>query len=226
MRYLRLRTTPDSETAPAIFQLLAASEHADEARLLEWNLAVEYPMVLFSVDGDPGAFEETLLDLPLLQAAEVAPTDEDHFYLLLSIDPSGREMAEGILETVTRAGLIVLKPVLYRDGHVHLRLVGDGTTLQRAVDEHPEDIAVEIQAIGESFTTPEVPAALLSDRQREAVEAALELGYYDDPRGATHADVAERLGCAPSTAGDHLKKAEAKLVRAGMDVYTQVASGD
>ncbi|MFB6270785.1 MAG: helix-turn-helix domain-containing protein, partial [Halobacterium sp.] len=54
--------------------------------------------------------------------------------------------------------------------------------------------------------------------QREAVEAALELGYYDDPRAATQADVADRLDCAASTAGDHLRKAEAKLVRAGMDV--------
>ncbi len=226
MRYLRMRTTPDSEAAPAVFQLLAASDSADEARLLEWNLAAECATVLFSVDGDPEAFEKTVPDLPLLQAVEVAPTGEDHFYLLLSVDPSGREMAEGVFETVSKAGLVVLKPVLYRDGRVHIRLVGDATTLQRAVDEHPEDIAVEIQAVGESFTTPEVPAALLSDRQREAVEVALDVGYYDDPRGATHADVAERLSCAPSTAGDHLKKAEAKLVRAGMDVYTQVASRD
>jgi len=209
-----------------VFQLLAASEHAEEARLLEWNLAAEYPTVLFSVDGDPGAFETEVPDLPLLEHAEVVPTGAGQFYLLLSVDPAGQEMAEGVFETVTRAGLVVLKPVLYRDGHVHVRLIGDSTTLQRTIDDYPDDIAVEIQAIGESFTTPEMPAALLSDRQREAVEAALELGYYDDPRGATHEDVAERIDCAPSTAGDHLRKAEAKLVRAGMDVYTGVAGGE
>ena len=44
------------------------------------------------------------------------------------------------------------------------------------------------------------------------VAAARDLGYYDLPREATHADVAERLGCAPGTASEHLRKAEAKLV--------------
>ncbi len=53
-------------------------------------------------------------------------------------------------------------------------------------------------------------------RQRAAVRAAVDLGYYDQPRRATHGDVAERLGCAASTASEYLRKAEAKLVRAAM----------
>jgi predicted DNA binding protein len=57
---------------------------------------------------------------------------------------------------------------------------------------------------------------VLSDRQREAVRAALDIGYYDQPRGATHEDVAAALDCAPSTASEHLRKAEAELVRAAM----------
>lgn len=56
------------------------------------------------------------------------------------------------------------------------------------------------------------PATTLSERQREALRAALELGYYDTPREATHADVAAELDCAPNTASEHLQKGEAKLV--------------
>jgi predicted DNA binding protein len=33
---------------------------------------------------------------------------------------------------------------------------------------------------------------------------ALELGYYETPREATHTNVAERLDCAPNTATEHL----------------------
>ncbi|NIW27840.1 MAG: helix-turn-helix domain-containing protein, partial [Actinobacteria bacterium] len=76
----------------------------------------------------------------------------------------------------------------------------------------PEAVSVEVREIG-AVSGPN-PAARLSDRQREAVEAGLELGYYEVPRAATHRDVADRLGCSPSTASEHLQKAEAKLVRA------------
>ena len=40
------------------------------------------------------------------------------------------------------------------------------------------------------------------------------VGTLRGAREATHADVAERLGCAPGTASEHLRKAEAKLVDA------------
>lgn len=56
-------------------------------------------------------------------------------------------------------------------------------------------------------------ASALSERQSEAVTVALDLGYYETPREATVAEVAERLDCAPGTAAEHLRKAEAALVR-------------
>lgn len=218
MRHLRLRTTPDADVAPEMFRLLAASPHATEARLVDWNLGAAHPTVLYSVDGDAAAFRESLPETPLLRDVELTETGDGHFYLLLTADPAGDELASGLLDAVTTSGLIVLKPAVYRDGHVHVRMVGTERALQRLLDDHPDDIDVDVRELGEAFSTPDAPAALLSDRQREAVEAALELGYYDDPRAATQADVADRLDCAASTAGDHLRKAEAKLVRAGMDV--------
>jgi len=54
----------------------------------------------------------------------------------------------------------------------------------------------------------------LSQRQREAVAVALELGYYEIPRETDHEAVADALECAPSTAAEHLRKAEAKLIPA------------
>lgn len=69
--------------------------------------------------------------------------------------------------------------------------------------------------------TPEVTAATLTARQREAVEAALSLGYYDIPREASYEDVAEAMGCAPSTAAEHLRKAEGKLVGSAFGGYSR-----
>ncbi|NEU57192.1 helix-turn-helix domain-containing protein [Halorussus sp. MSC15.2] len=52
-----------------------------------------------------------------------------------------------------------------------------------------------------------------TERQQEAVETAVAVGYYDVPRTATHEDVAAELACAPSTASEHLRKAESKVLQ-------------
>jgi predicted DNA binding protein len=41
---------------------------------------------------------------------------------------------------------------------------------------------------------------------------AVELGYYGSPRAGTVEDVADELGCARSTAAEHLRKAEATVL--------------
>jgi len=51
----------------------------------------------------------------------------------------------------------------------------------------------------------------LTDRQREVLETALEMGYYEYPRAANATEVGERLGLTASTVVEHLTLAEAKL---------------
>ncbi|WP_449404951.1 helix-turn-helix domain-containing protein [Halorubrum amylolyticum] len=58
----------------------------------------------------------------------------------------------------------------------------------------------------------------LTDRQFEAVAAAVDVGYYDGP-GAPGVDaVADALGCAESTAAEHLRKAERAAMTALVDL--------
>ena len=88
---------------------------------------------------------------------------------------------------------------------------------QAALDSAPDAIQITVQSVGTYDGAREDPTVTLSDRQREAILAGLDLGYYDTPRRATHEDVAAELGCAPSTASEHLQKAAAKLVRETME---------
>jgi predicted DNA binding protein len=53
--------------------------------------------------------------------------------------------------------------------------------------------------------------SLLTDRQREVLDVALDLGYYEVPRRATHRDVAERLGLSVGTVSEHLQKIESRV---------------
>lgn len=53
----------------------------------------------------------------------------------------------------------------------------------------------------------------LTDKQRETVETALEMGYYDTPRDASLSDVAEELGIAKSTCSGVLHRAEESIIK-------------
>jgi len=62
---------------------------------------------------------------------------------------------------------------------------------------------------------PDRPAGL-SKRQYEAVEAALEAGYYDWPRGTDVEQIAADFGVTHPTFLEHLRKAEKKLITAAL----------
>lgn len=54
--------------------------------------------------------------------------------------------------------------------------------------------------------------SVLTDRQREVLLAAVDLGYYETPRRATLTDVAESLDVSKATASDVLHRAEGRIV--------------
>ncbi|MGA9400187.1 helix-turn-helix domain-containing protein [Haladaptatus sp.] len=212
MKYARLTGTPDPERTPEIFDLLARSSFVDEARLYDWNLSSDAVTALLEVDGERERFRDEAADVLGMRSVDTTRISERRFTLLAVLEPTVVPLLQGLVGTISREGLVVAKPLLYRDGQVHARIVGSAPVLQRAVDEFPAEIALEISAIGEFDRSRETPLSGLSDRQREALLAAFDLGYYEHPRRATHEDVAARLDCAPNTASEHLQKAEIKLV--------------
>lgn len=54
----------------------------------------------------------------------------------------------------------------------------------------------------------------LTTKQREAVQTAVEMGYYETPRNASLADLADRLGVTRSALSQRLNAVETKLVTA------------
>lgn len=59
---------------------------------------------------------------------------------------------------------------------------------------------------------PEAPGEGLTDAQREALRVAYELGYFEVPRGASLADVADELGVGASALSERLRRAQSHLV--------------
>lgn len=216
VKHVRLTATPDPAVVPPLFTAIADAPHVTEARLHDWTHDADSVTLLLAVDGDADRLGAALADAAETEAVDVTPVDDGHAHVLVTVRPDATPMVAAVFDTVTRRGVVVVKPVVYRDGSVTADFVGDAAVLQSVVEGFPAPVSVAVEEVGTHHGWPESAASVLSDRQREAVTTALALGYYDDPRGATHRDVAAALGCAPSTASEHLKKAEAKLVRAGL----------
>ncbi len=211
MKYLRLTVTPRMADVPPVFTLIADSPLVSETKLLHLNAANPgRPSMLFEMAGDRAAVRERLERFDGVDHFDITVQGGDRFYLHLR--PETPPFLNSILSALGSEGVIVVTPVVYRDGSVHLGLAGEAGDLQGILDEVPPEIDVSVEEVGSFAGGPGTVVPKLSDRQREALQIAFDLGYYRNPRGATHADVAERLGCAPSTAGEHLRKAEAKLV--------------
>ena len=62
-----------------------------------------------------------------------------------------------------------------------------------------------------------VDRSSLTERQREVLQVAHERGYFDHPRGANACEVADHLGIAPATFGEHLAAAQRKILDAVLD---------
>ncbi|MEF8825649.1 MAG: helix-turn-helix domain-containing protein [Halapricum sp.] len=215
MKYLRVEATPDPAATPPFFELIADAPFVTETRLVDWNLGdIDNPTVLFSVTGDIDRFRAQIAETQVLQQWDLTPIDDETFYLYLQVDPP--PLLEAVMGVFTMEGLVVVKPLVYRDGSVRARLVAESAVLRTAFESAPEVVDLDIRAIGAYDGGRIDPAASLTDRQRGALEAALDLGYFEQPRSATQADVADRLDCSSSTASEHLRKAQATIVRQAM----------
>lgn len=100
------------------------------------------------------------------------------------------------------------------DGRISVEMLGEtNDVLREALADVPPELDVTIERIGSYPDAGGHILALLTDRQREVLDIALELGYYDVPRQATHGDIAERLGLSVGTVGEHLQKIESRVFK-------------
>jgi hypothetical protein len=124
---------------------------------------------------------------------------------------SDYEFEGRVLEMVAGASVTFVPPVSFEsDGTVTFDVVGDDALVSRFYDDLTAlgDVTIErvrpFRRLGSSSS--------VTDRQLEALSAALAVGYYEVPRTGEVADVADRLDCSKSTAGELLRKGEAAAV--------------
>lgn len=96
---------------------------------------------------------------------------------------------------------------------LQVTLFGEDAALQQMIASVPDEMDLRLERAGEYQPQMDDPAAQLTDRQKEIVRAAIAAGYYDIPRRTTHRDLATELGLSQRTIGEHLQRAEAKIIQ-------------
>ena len=215
MKHVRVRVTAGGREAEIhpMYDLWANAPFVERATALQWNFTGDTLSILHYAVGDVDAFEDRVAEIPEVVDYEVARAGDDAFYVYIN-DATTDALAD-VFGPITRSGLVVVPPISYHeDGTVTLSLFGPGAEVQTAIERLPDAVDVRVEEVGGLDTTAATVETHLTERQREAVDVALELGYYEIPREATHEDVAAAMACAPSTAAEHLRKAESTLVSA------------
>ncbi|MFB6207126.1 MAG: helix-turn-helix domain-containing protein [Haloglomus sp.] len=214
MRYLHARLDQPEWMRHPMQQFLARSDAMERVELQAWNLSRDdVQFALFYMVGDIDAYRERIEDVEPIREYELTPVDEEHFYSYVC--QTYTDADEAFFDAFAALRLVVVPPLVYDGtGRLTVTAVGGGDALTRLVEALGEqaDIGVEVLEIGDYDRRHGTITAGVTDRQFEAVETAVELGYYAAPREASLADVADRLGIAEATASELLRRAESHLM--------------
>lgn len=211
MRYLRVRLEFSPETRHPMHDFLVTHPEMDREELWAWRFVGTRPATLFRVVGSLEPYRERIRDVETVADSTLTPVDADAFWAFVRAEPTSEEW-DWIL-AFARESVVVVPPVVYTDaGAAVFEVLGDPDDLRALLADLPAGVDETVERVGGSDPRRS-PGAALTERQREVLEAAVALGYYDVPREATLEAVAAELGIAGSTVSAHLRKAEAAVVR-------------
>lgn len=214
MKFARVRVSLEEHQDSPIHSALADTAASDTVRVRYGGFSEDGPRTyVCSVTGDISALDSRLAttDGVLSHAFLRRRTD----YAVVHLVSELNEYEIWLQRVFTEQSLTMIPPVdVEEDYSFVFRLIGQPEDLQHAIADASEQLPLDVERIGNYNQPDERITASLTDRQIEAVEQALASGYYDIPREGTTEDVAAALECAPSTASQHLRKAESALVQA------------
>lgn len=214
MRQIQLRLAVDDNQSglhPICYHLCKA-EYIDAARTIRWTCSETILSVTHIINGSVTQLEKALDSMGSVSNVEFTAIDAGSFYLQHTIAIG--ERARNVLTDIVECGVNIVPPITYRhDGTAAVKIAGPIDAIQKATTRLSESIQTEIEGIEDFDSRNEIVTSVLTKRQRDAIMAAVELGYYESPREAYVKDIANKIGCAESTAGEHLRKAETKLLR-------------
>ncbi len=177
--------------------------------------------VLTATPGDGAGFALVRITAPDVDAildameahdtlAEVSVMAADEGMVTVQIEAG----APLLLVAAQQSGIPIEMPVEIQNGIARIDVTGE--------HDRVAEFGKQLRAMGLEFDVEYVqqrtnPGGSLTERQRELLFAAVELGYYDVPRECTLTELAEHVGIAKSTCSETLQRVERTIVREFVD---------
>jgi predicted DNA binding protein len=222
VKSLHLRLRPEGAARHPLHDALCESPDLDREYVLWGRVADGVETLLTYVEGDADDYAAAVEAVPQVIEADVTPDGDDGAFVYLRARL--READRRLGDALDQETVVWIPPIVERgDGTVDCSLVGHPADLQAVVDDLPEGVAVEDVRVSDHATGFE---RVLTDRQREALTAAWEAGYFDQPRTADLGEVADRLGIGRGAASELLRRGERALVRSAVGRPTPGWAGD
>lgn len=137
----------------------------------------------------------------------VAELEDSHLYVVSFTAP---ELPESLEETAAEL-LGTCDPELTEHGAT-MSLVGPHDAISGQIREYEEaGVSPDLERIG-GYYGPDYPLDDLTARQREVIETAWEMGYYEVPKAVSADEIAAELDLDSSTVNEHLQRAERNLL--------------
>lgn len=183
-------------------------------------------VTLYRLSGDREAMRETLetadpvLTYDIFDAGDgpgrgvPAETDGggEAFHARVHFEP--REPVASLLSLVSEHRLTVEPPMEFvGPDALRVTVAGHQDAIRQAAEGIPDSLSVTLERASQYNPGTNPLTSVLTERQRQVLAVAVECGYYDTPRTATQADVAEALDCSAGTVGEHLRKIQARVLR-------------
>lgn len=209
MKRVTFRVRYSERTAQPTHRRILGESPVSRVELLMWGPMANLTTLSW-FDAAPDAVRAVLDGVESVAAYDLLG-GEDGTYAFVT--RSEYEFDASLVDLVSQSGVAFLPPVTFHDtGEAVFDAAGDRTRLGEfyaALTDRLDATVGRVRPFRRGST-----GAVLTDRQRSALAAAAEVGYYDVPRSGSVSEVADRLDCATSTAGELLRRAESALVAA------------
>jgi DNA-binding CsgD family transcriptional regulator len=215
MRHFRFTMTPEDGWFSTTDRRIGSTPGVTREAMLYLDLLQDGTAVaIYLLDGDAEALAERLEAAPEVRSFHPFNTDRAQFHVHVHFELDDPLLA--LLELGQRYRIVMEPPLEFVDDGRSFRvdIGGIQELVQRAAADFPDGVEVAIEQIGQYDPSRNSLLGSLTGRQREVLRVAIDQGYYDIPRRATHEDLAARLDCSAGTVGEHLRKVEARVLSA------------
>ncbi|WP_136688067.1 helix-turn-helix domain-containing protein [Halorhabdus amylolytica] len=214
MRYLSLLVKPEGDGAfhPLGGQLTA--EPSIKRRAIHHvELLGDDTVLLFAeASGSQDRYREIMEESP--QVLEYLTAGEERWMAVSQFEPT--EEIHWALELQRESLLVVDTPILFTsEDNLKVTYLGTDEIFSELYEyaETVDYMTIEVLETGEYETDGSSFSRVITSRQEEVIETAVDLGYYREPRQASLEDISDVVGIAPGTVGEHLRKAEERVFR-------------